>query len=249
VVVLTNMDGTGLPNAIAYNVFDRLLGLEQAPWSQRYLQSEIKGKESQQEAKNKGYNPHKTGTHPSHDLKEYVGDYGNPGYGVVSIAADGDGFKLKINKIEEHVTHLHYDVFQVPDAPFDPFATLKVQFHTDVNGDISSLTLPLETHVNDIAFTRLPDKQLSERGFIEAFTGPYEVPGSPTPLTIALRGDHTLMLSSPGSRDLELVPQRGTKFAIKELSGVTLEFKRDASGKVIEAAFDDNGTVVVFKKK
>jgi len=249
VVVFTNLDGTGLPDAIAWNVFDRLLGLDQAPWSQRYLLVETKGRESEQEAKNKGYVPHKTDTHPSHDLKDYVGDYGNPGYGVVSILADGAGFKMKINKITEPVTHLHYDVFQVPDAPFDPFAKLKVSFFSDANGDISSLTLPLETSVKDIVFTRLPDKQLSDRSFVEAFTGQYEIPGSPTPLTISLRGDHTLVVSTPGSPDVELLPSRGTKFDIKDQSGVSIEFKQDAGGKVVEAALDDNGTVLVLKKK
>ena len=249
VVVFTNLDGTGLPDAIAWNVFDRLLGLDQAPWSQRYLLVETKGRESEQEAKNKGYVPHKTDTHPSHDLKDYVGDYGNPGYGVVSILADGAGFKMKINKITEPVTHLHYDVFQVPDAPFDPFAKLKVSFFSDANGEISSLTLPLETSVKDIVFTRLPDKQLSDRSFVEAFTGQYEIPGSPTPLTISLRGDHTLVVSTPGSPDVELLPSRGTKFDIKDQSGVSIEFKQDAGGKVVEAALDDNGTVLVLKKK
>ena len=219
------------------------------PWSQRYLQQEIKGRESEQEAKNKGYVPHKTGTHPSHDLKDYVGDYGHPGYGVVSVVADGSGFKLKINKITESVEHLHYDVFQVPDAPFDPFAKLKVSFFSDTNGDISTLTLPLETNVKDIVFTRLPDKRLTEKSFIEAFTGQYEIPGSPTPLTISLRGDHTLVLSSPGAPDLELLPRRGTTFEFKDQSGVSIEFKVDASGKVIEAVLNDNGTAIVLKKK
>jgi YD repeat-containing protein len=249
VIVLTSLDGTGLPGAIAWNVFDRLLGLDQVPWSQRYLQQEINGKESEQEAKNKGYVPHKTDTHPSHDLKDYVGDYGHPGYGVVSVMADGSGFKLKINKITESVAHLHYDVFQVPDAPFDPFAKLKVSFFSDTNGDISILALPLETRVKDIVFTRLPDKQLTERNFVEAFTGQYEMPGSPTPLTISLRGDHALVVSFPGAPDLELLPRRGTAFDVKDQRGVTIEFKRDASGKITEAALNDNGTVIVLKKK
>jgi YD repeat-containing protein len=249
VVVLTNVDGTALPNAIAWNVFDRLLGLDQVPWSQRYLQQEIKGRESEQEAKNKGYVPHKLDTHPSHDLKDYLGDFGNAGYGVVSVIADGSGFKLKLNKITEPVTHLHYDVFQVPDTPFDPFAKLKVSFFSDANGDISTLTLPLETSVKDIEFTHLPDKQLTERGFVGGFAGQYEIPGSPTPLTISLRGDHTLFVSSPGAPDVELLPRRGTAFDLKDQSGVTIEFKRDASGKVTEAALNDNGTAIVLKKK
>ena len=200
VVVLTNLNGTGLPNAIAYNVFDRLLGLDQVPWSQRYLQQEIKGRESEQEAKNKGYAPHKMDTHPSHELKDYVGDYGSPGYGIVSVDLDGSRFKVKINKIPVSVAHLHYDVFQVPDAPFDPFAKMKVSFFSDANGDISSLALPLETNVKDIVFTRLPDKQLTERSFIEPFTGQYDLPGSPTPVTVSLRGDHTLSLPFPAPR-------------------------------------------------
>lgn len=249
VIVLTNLDGTGFPNAIAYNVFDRLLGLDQVPWNQRYLEMETEAKESEQEAKNKGYVPHKTDTHPSHDLKEYTGEYGNPGYGVVSIAPDGTGFQMKLNKVTKPITHLHYDVFQVPDTPFDEFARLKVEFFSDANGEISSLTMPLETNVKDIVFTRMPDKQLSDRNFIQAFTGQYEIPGSPTPLTVSLRGDHTLVASTPGSPDLELLPRRGTTFDVKDQSGVRIEFKQDASGKVVEAALNDNGTVLVLKKK
>jgi CubicO group peptidase (beta-lactamase class C family) len=249
VVALTNLDGTGLPNAIAYNVFDELLGLDQVPWSQRYLQQEIKGRESEQEAKTKGYVQHKMDTHPSHDLKDYPGEYSNPGYGVVSVVPDGSSFKLRINKVTVSVAHLHYDVFQVPDTPFDPFAKLKVSFFSDANGDISSLTLPLETNVKDIEFTRLPDKQLTERSFIEAFTGQYEIPGSPTLLTVSLRGEHTLVVIFPGAPDLELLPKHGTAFDLKDQSGVTIEFKRDSSGKITEASLNDNGTVLVLKKK
>lgn len=249
VVVLTNLDGTAVPNVVANNVLDRLLGMDQVPWSQRYLEQEVKGKGSEQEAKSKNYTPHKIGTHPSHDLKEYTGDYGNPGYGQVSIAEDGDHFKMTLNRMTKPLEHFHYDVFQVPDSPFEPFGKLRVMFFSDANGDISSLAMPLETNVKDIVFVRLPDKQLTERSFIEGFTGQYELPGSPTPFTISIRGDHTLIASVPGSTDLELLPKRGSTFDIKDQSGVSLEFKRDASGKVIEAALSDNGTTIVLKKK
>jgi len=249
VVVLTNLDGTAVPNVVAYNVLDRLLGMDQVPWSQRYLEQEVKAKESEQEAKSKNYTPHKTGTHPSHDLREYAGDYGNSGYGVVSIAEDGDHFKMTLNRVTKPLEHLHYDVFQVPDSPFEQFAKLRVMFFSDANGDISSLSMPLETNVKDIVFARLPDKELLDRSFIEAFTGQYEFPGSPTPFTISIRGEHTLIFTSPGSPDVELIPTRGTTFNLKDQSGVSLEFKRDANGKVIEAALSDNGTTAVLKRK
>jgi CubicO group peptidase (beta-lactamase class C family) len=249
VAVLTNLDGTPLPQIIALNAIDRLLGLEQVPWSKRYLDLEQKGKQGEQEAKDKGYTPRKTGTHPSHDLKDYSGDYSNPGYGIASIAADGEGFQLALNKVTRSLKHYHYDVFEVPDNPHDDFAKLKVMFSSDISGEISSLSMPLEPNVKDIVFTRLPDKQLLDRRFIEAFTGEYDLPGSPTPLTISLRGDHNLIGSTPGQDDLELLPKRGTAFDIKGLAGFRIEFKKDATGKVTEAVFYQPDTVIVLKKK
>jgi CubicO group peptidase (beta-lactamase class C family) len=249
VAVLTNLDGTPLPQAIAYNIYDRMLGLEQVPWSKRYLDLELKGKQGEQEAKDKGYTPRKSGTHPSHELKDYAGDYSNPGYGVASIAPDGDGFKLALNKVARSLKHYHYDVFEVPDNPQDDFAKLKVMFFSDLSGEISTLSMPLEPNVKDIVFSRMPDKQLTDRSFISAFTGEYDLPGSPTPLTISLRGDHNLVGSTPGQDDLELLPKRGTTFDIKGLAGFSIEFKKDPTGKVTEAVFYQPDTVIVLKKK
>jgi len=249
VVVLPNLDGNPLPSIVTMSVFDRLLGLDQVPWNQRFLESEKKGKEAEEAAKNKGYVPQKLGTHPSHDLKDYVGDYSNPGYGIVSIAPDGDAFKMTLNKVTKPLKHYHYDAFQVPEDPLDPFEKMKVMFLTDLNGDVSSLSIPLEPTVKDIVFTRMPDKQLSERSFVEAFAGQYEIPGSPVPLTVTLRGDHTLVVSVPGQPDYQLNPKRGTTFQLADFSGITIEFKRDASGKVTEAVLDQLGTVIALKKK
>ncbi len=249
VVVLTNLDGNPLPEVIVDNVYDRLLGLDQVPWNQRFLDSEKKGKESEQEAKKKGYTPQKLGTHPSHDLKDYVGDYSNPGYGMVTIAPDGDAFKFTLNKVSKPLKHYHYDSFQIPEDPLDPFEKMEVSFFTDINGDISSLSIPLEPSVKDIVFTRMPDKQLTERSFIEAFAGQYEIPGAPVPFTITLRGDHELVASVPGQPDYVLHPRRGTTFQLADYSGITIEFKRDAAGKVTEAVLDQLGTVIILKKK
>jgi CubicO group peptidase (beta-lactamase class C family) len=249
VVVLSNLDGTPLPGVIANNVFDRLLGMEQVPWSKRFLDLEQKGKEGEQQAKDKGYTARKTGTHPSHDLNAYIGDYSNPGYGMATIAPDGDSFKLSLNKVNRTLKHYHYDVFEVPDSPHDDFAKLKVMFFSDLSGEISSLSMPLETNVKDIVFTRMPDKQLSDRSFVEAFTGQYDLPGSPAPFTISLRGDHALVASTPGQEDLELLPKRGTSFDLKGLAGFSIEFKKDASGKVTEAIFYQPDNVIVLRKK
>ena len=249
VVVLTNLDENPLPGILAMNVFDRLLGLDQVPWNQRLLERELQERLSQQEAKDKKYTPHKTGTHPSHDLADYVGEYENPGYGIVSIAADGKGLKVEINRMSERLEHFHYDIFQVPDDPQADYANLKVLFFSDLSGDISSLAIPFEPKVRDIVFTRRAEKQLLERSFIEGFTGEYSLAGSPVLYTVSLRGDHDLILGQAGEEATELIPRRGTSFDLKGFSGFRIEFKKDATGKVNEAALIYPDSTIIIKKK
>jgi CubicO group peptidase (beta-lactamase class C family) len=248
-VVLANLDADKdpVPTIVAYNIFDRLLGLDLAPWNQRYLEQEKKGKESEEEAKKKGYTPRKTGTHPSHDLTDYTGAYQSPGYGTITIALEGEGFKMTLNKLSSPLRHFHYDVFEFPENPLDPLEKMKVMFFTDVKGDISSLSIPLEPNVKEIVFTRIAERQMFERSFLEPLTGQYELPG--TTLTIALKGDKTLVAILPGQPERELIPVRGTTFDLQGLSGFSIEFKKDASGRVTEAVIYQPGATFVVKKK
>lgn len=249
IVVLNNLNGSPVPTIITMNIYDRLLGLDQVSWSQRFLASEAGGKNAEKEAKDKGFSPRKSGTHPSHDLKDYLGDYSNPGYGTITIEADGDAFKMTMNKVTRKLEHYHYDQFQVPEDPLDQFQKMRVFFLTDSDGDISSISMPLQPDVKDIVFTRMPDRQLTERSFIEPFTGDYEIAGSPVPLHVALRGDNTLIIGALGQPDRRLNPKRGTTFELDGLQGISVEFKRDAIGKVSEAVLNQLGHVVVLKKK
>jgi CubicO group peptidase (beta-lactamase class C family) len=247
VVVFANLDGTAMPNVVVYNVLDRLLGLDQVPWNQRYLEIEKKQDQSEEEAKKQGFTAPRTGTHPSHEAKEYVGEYENPGYGRVTIEAQGDGFQLKLNRLSAPLKHFHYDVFSVPEDPLNPLQKENVLFHTDVKGNISSLSMTLEPNVPDIVFQRDAKSRMRERSFLEAFTGQYDLPG--TELNISLRGDHTLVAATPGQPARELIPRHGTLFDLQGLSGVSIDFKSDASGKVIEAVFYQGGSTLVIKKK
>ena len=167
----------------------------------------------------------------------------------MTIEPSGESFKLTLNKITRPLEHYHYDQFQVPADPLDPFQKSKVVFFTGMDGDIASLSMPLQPDVKDIVFTRLPDRQLTQRSFIEGFTGEYEIAGAPQPLKVSLRGENSLILSFPGQPDYKLNAKRGTTFQVGDLAGVTMEFKRDAQGKVSEAVLNQLGTVLVLKRK
>jgi hypothetical protein len=88
---------------------------------------------------------------------------------------------------------------------------------------------------------------MTEKNFLERFTGEYELFGMP--LTVALKGDTTLMVALPGQQDYELVPRKGTEFSFKGLSAYSIEFKSDPSGAVTEALLTQPGGVFTARKK
>src|SRR5215471_11853308 len=74
-----------LYNIISYNVYERLLGMDQTPWSDRLLAIRLKNKKANTEARTKANEGRVTNTEPSHPLVAYTGTYENAAYGVMSI--------------------------------------------------------------------------------------------------------------------------------------------------------------------
>jgi CubicO group peptidase (beta-lactamase class C family) len=251
IVVLCNLDGTPFRDLVPYYVFDRLLGMEPVDWSRRFLDLERKGKVAEAAAEQQGFTGQHTGTHPSHDVAEYEGEFEHPGYGRISILAhnkgDFNGMELTLNDIHRPLEHFHYDTFQVPANPLDPFEKLKLTFQTDPQGELSSLSTTLDSNVKDIVFHRVAEQRMFEASFLSQFTGVYDV--GVAGLTITLVGDNSLEASSPGSPSRKLIPRHGTRFDLQDLSGVSIEFKQDSTGKAQELVLYSPRGVSVFKKK
>ena len=252
VVVLTNLDGTFLRDLVPFSVFDRLLGLETIDWVQRFREIERKSRDQELNAEKKGYTGRKPGTHPTHELKEYAGEYVHPGYGTMAIRVDsnagGQKLVLKLNDIERPLEHFHYDTFQVPENPLDSFEKMRVTFPTDAQGEISFVSANLDANVKEIVFTRAAEKQMFETRFLQKFTGEYDAPGRPW--TVALSGKDTLQLIFPGAPPRKLIPRHGTRFDVQDLTGITLEFKEDSGGQVQEVVvYTPDSASAVPKKK
>src|SRR5262245_1945861 len=75
-----------LYNLVSYNVYERLLGMDQTPWSKRYLDIRLKGKKAATESRTKAGLDQVKNTKPSHPLADYVGEYEHPAYGVLKSA-------------------------------------------------------------------------------------------------------------------------------------------------------------------
>ena len=245
IVILTNLSGTPLPQIIAYNAYDRLLGLGQTPWNKRIREKVDKAKEEANKAKKEKDKDRKLNTKPSHSLEDYAGDYEHPGYGVVSIKKEGEQLKGIFNSIPLTMKHYHYDIFDFHNELLD--TPMKVSFFTDARGNIGSLSVQLEPAVKDIIFTRMPEKAMMERSFLQKFVGEYELSGIIT--TVSLKGEKTLVLTVPGQQEYTLVPYKGTTFNLKGFFGYSIEFIMDESGNVTEAKITQPNGVFTAKKK
>ncbi len=247
-VVLTNMDATQLREVLTYNIYDRLLGLDQVDWNHRLFARYKAGKESEKEAEKKNYIPRVEGTKASRAIDDYVGEYRHPAYGTIAIERSGQGDDLKVSwhGFTSVAKHWHYEVWRVPRNALDRLERTQLMFNSDWDGNIASLSSPLEPQVKDIVFTRQPDRRMKERPFLEPLAGTYAI--SEFKFQVTLRPDNVLTLTTPRGALYELEPVRGTTFAVKGLSGTTLTFKSEA-GKVTEAAFAQPGSTIVLKRQ
>ncbi|MGH9660071.1 MAG: DUF3471 domain-containing protein, partial [Bryobacteraceae bacterium] len=151
---LTNLSGSPLAQVLTHAAFDRLLALEPVDWSARFKADREKGEAAQAEAAKKRLSARKPGTRPSHDLKDYAGEYEHPAYGSLRIEVEGDALKATFHGMTLRLEHYHFDVFD-GDSPMSPGDRVLFTFVTNGAGNIDRVELPLESAVKPIVYTRL----------------------------------------------------------------------------------------------
>jgi hypothetical protein len=154
VVVLTNLNGTVTRDFIPYLIYDRLLGLSPVDWSGRFKKRADRAKASQDSARAVAASKQKSGTQPSHPLGDYAGTYNHPGYGKITVTSSGSELRIKFNSFEMPLKHFHYDVFETEPNEVVGQPRWKIQFQTDVDGNISAVAVPIEPAVKTTIFTR-----------------------------------------------------------------------------------------------
>ncbi len=104
-----------LYNLVSYNVYERLLGMDQTPWTKRWLDIRLKAKKAGTESRAKAGLDQVRNTKPSHPLEDYSGEYEHPAYGLLKIGLLDGQLRFDFHKIAFPMTHYHYDRFDTPD--------------------------------------------------------------------------------------------------------------------------------------
>jgi CubicO group peptidase (beta-lactamase class C family) len=226
VVLVIGDHAAPLYNVVAYNVFERLLGMDETPWSDRLLAIRLKGKEAGKQARAKAGGERISGTKPSHPLDDYAGEYAHPAYGVVTVGKKGEALEFGFHKIRLPLSHFHYDRFDTPDDEED--GKWSVNFSTNPQGEVDKALLSLDQA--EVTFVRRVPAELSSLATLKPYAGTYETPTGAR-FEVVLREDGTLALAPPGQPLQPLIPWKPRRFRVKEFSDVIFEFVL-ADGKV-----------------
>ncbi len=244
-VVLTNRNGTGLPELLVRTAADRILGLEAVDWIGDAAKRQAAGEEIGKKAEEKKATRRRPGTAPAHKLEEYAGDYGHPGYGELTVTLAGGKLGFTYNDIATPLAHWHYETFNGGKADDPTFADMKLTFRTDVNGNVAGVAVPLEPTVDDIYFAKKPDARLSDPGYLRTLVGSYALPTQV--VTVGLKGN-VLTLSVPGQPVYDLVPEVGGEFSFKVVKAIRVRFLEDAKGQVTAVEIAQPSGVFEYKR-
>ncbi len=230
-----------LYNPISYNVYERLLGMDQTPWTERLLDIRLKNKKAGTEARGKAGAARVPDTKPSHALADYVGEYEHPAYGLLKIGMKDGQLQFDFHKIHFPLTHFHYERFDTPDDEQD--GKWSVNFTTNPQGDVDRATMSLD-EAEAVFMRRAPalDAALAAR-----LAGTYETP-SGLKFQVVARPGNELYLVFPGQPEDKLIPYKGLKFRIPEFADVVFEFIEE-NGQVTALKQTDPSGEYVFRRK
>jgi CubicO group peptidase (beta-lactamase class C family) len=218
VIVLVISDHSApLYNVVSYNVYERLLGMDQTPWSQRRLQQRLANKKAGTEGRAKAGADRVPNTKPSHPLASYVAEYENPAYGILKIGLAGDQLQFAFHEFQFPMTHFHYDRFDTPDD--EQYGKFSVNFRTNPQGDVDTAVISLDEA--EVAFTRKPETL--DAKLLQSLAGTYLTP-SKVKFQVSYQPGAGLALEFPGAPPQQLIPIKGLQFRTQRFADVIYEF-------------------------
>lgn len=154
IAVLTNVGGSGLPEALVRTVADRLLGHTGEDWLGRAasLRDGVWGARERIKALRAGRRVGDSA--PALTSGGYAGRYVHPGYGPLLIVAGEDGIEMLYNRIRSPLDHWHFETFDVGSSQDPSFEGLKLVFVVDESWQATAVAVPFEPAGAPIIFRR-----------------------------------------------------------------------------------------------
>lgn len=202
IAVLTNVGGSGLPEALVRTVTDHLLGRSGQDWLNRAVQlreevakARIRSKEIRARRRLEGFAP-------ALPLDRYAGRYTDPGYGTIEIVMGEAGLEMVYNRIRSPLEHWHFETFVVGTGDDPSFEGLELSFGLDGGAHAASVAVPFEPAAAPILFRR-SDVETLQAGWPDGGFGVFE--DGDVAVSVS-RLDGRIWLRWQGVAEGELVP-------------------------------------------
>ena len=213
-----------MPSTLTWYIIDRLRGRDPVEWRTRFRKQRDEvvahiqiDKDAREKARHKN-------TRPAHELAAYAGEYGHPAYGVMSVTTQADELRWAWRGMFAPLTHRHFETFELPEAADRLLPDrLAITFLTDRDGNIVSLSAPLEPAVKDIVFARLAAGDCTDPAFRARCVGHFK--GGAITHRVTLDSEGRLILKPDHQPVYRLAPENGRRFRIVELEGFIVEFR------------------------
>ncbi len=243
-VVLSNLNGTALPELLIRQATDLILGLEPKDWIGEAAARRAKGQQAARQAEQKKSSRRLAKTRPAHGLEAYAGEYHHPGYGDLHVTVQNGKLAFIYNGIVTPLEHWHYETFNGLKGADPTFEDFKLLFRTDVDGRVSALEAQMESTLAAVVFEKKPAARLFDPTYLQKFTGRYSMLDQV--FTVSLKGS-SLKLVVPGQPEYDLVPGLEEEFVLQQAKVVSFRFKADARGEIVALeAIQPNG---IFEAK
>lgn len=237
IVVLTNQNTSLVPGIVMNSISDRLFKLNPVDWNGKALQDKKEAKEKEKGQKKEADAHRVLNTNPSHPLKDYVGLYDNPAYGVVEVLLKDDSLVVKAGKSKVSLKHYHYDVFQ--------WGSQRLNFQGGMDGKIASVSSPLEFGLKPTVFVRKP--KVVDVKVLAQYVGVYMMGDNEVKVYIK---DNVLCVFLSGQPEYELVATDEHIFKIKILDGYQVMFDGMEKTRTNTLTLvQPNGTFKAHRKK
>ncbi len=242
IVFVIGDQGAPLYNIISYNIYERLLGLDQTPWSDRGLKDQKEGKKIGKEGRSKAGAGRVPETKPSHPLTDYVGQYENPAYGIINISLKDTALQFDFHKMILPLKHFHYDRFDTPND--EQFGLWSLNFITNPQGIIDGLSVSLDE--SQTTFTKKSDPALSDPNILSKYAGKYMIAGNFINVELI---DDAIYLIIPGQPRYRLIPVKPNAFRIKEFADYNFVFVVENGNVTALKQIDPSGEYLIEKQK
>ena len=230
-VILTNMNGTTLPSAMMYRIFDAYLKVPPRDWSAEMLKTTNAMVARAKETAKKQESQRVAGTTPSLPLDQYAGTYSDSMYGDATVRLENGALHASMGTaFDGTLEHWHYNTFRASWR--DPMlGKSMLTFDLGADGKVAALKVDGLTD-----FVRRPPRADTTAKIalaasdLQKFAGTYVNTQTRFSVEVELVGG-TLRLTVPGQPAYTLVADSPARFRLTGPPGMPagffLEFKVD----------------------